>query len=479
MSSASMAARDGDATVPRKASEISARLDRLPSSRTVWGMVLLLSLGGVFEFYDLFFMGYVIPGMGGSGLFTPQSLGPLGGLARMGIAGAGTFVFATFAGLWLGAILFGAAADRFGRRPIFVWSLVGYSGCTLVLAFQATGFGADLWRFLAGVALGVELVTIDTYISELMPARDRGRAFAVNQFITFSVVPVVALLGWLLIPHKPLGFDGWRWVVLIGSLGALAVFFIQRLLPESPRWLARHGHEAEAERIVSEIEAKVVAETGAPLPALGPIVTETVHHARLSEIFEPRYRSRTIMMSVFNFFQTIGFYGFAAWVPSLLIAKGIHVTTSLEYSFIIAVANPLSPLLGTLVADRMERKWQIVSAAVCIGIFGLAFSQQSGAVALIALGVLVTLSNNWMSFAFHGYQAELFPTRVRSRAVGFVYSWSRLSAALAGLAIGFLLQSFGVTAVFLFIAFAMVMVVISIGVFGPHTRGRTLEEISH
>jgi putative MFS transporter len=207
-------------------------------------------------------------------------------------------------------------------------------------------------------------------------------------------------------------------------------------------------------------------------------VPEVVHRGRLAEIFEPPYRARTIMMSVFNFFQTIGFYGFAAWVPSLLIAKGIHITTSLEYSFIIAVANPLSPLLGTLIADKMERKWQIVTAAVCIGLFGLAFSQQNTAVLLILLGVLVTLSNNWMSFAFHNYQAELFPTRIRSRAVGFVYSWSRLSAALAGLAIGFLLQSFGVTAVFLFIAFAMVMVVISIGVFGPATRGLSLEEIS-
>ncbi len=479
MVAAATTAQEGDVPVPRKAAEISARLDRLPSSRTIWTMVLMLSLGGVFEFYDLFFMGYVIPGMAHSGLFTAQSLGIFGGLARMGIAGAGTFVFATFAGLWVGAILFGAAADRYGRRAVFVWSLVGYSFCTLVLVFQSTGFGADLWRFLAGVALGVELVTIDTYISELMPAHNRGRAFAVNQFITFAVVPVVALLGWLLVPHKPLGVDGWRWVVLIGSFGALVVFFIQRLLPESPRWLARHGQEEEAERIMSEIEAKVAAEIGRPLPPIGEIVPEMIHHAKLAEIFAPRYRSRTIMLSVFNFFQTIGFYGFAAWVPSLLIAKGIHITTSLEYSFIIAVANPISPLLGTLIADRMERKWQIVTAAVCIGVFGLAFSQQSSAAALITLGVLVTLSNNWMSFAFHGYQAELFPTRVRSRAVGFVYSWSRLSAALAGLAIGYLLQSFGVTAVFLFIAFAMLMVIISIGVFGPPTRGRTLEEISH
>ncbi len=97
---------------------------------------------------------------------------------------------------------------------------------------------------------------------------------------------------------------------------------------------------------------------------------------------------------------------------------------------------------------------------------------------LIVLGVLVTLCNNWMSFSFHSYQSELFPTRIRSRAVGFVYSWSRLSAALSGLVVAYLLNLGGVNAVFSFIAFSMLIVVISIGGFGPRTRGLALEAIS-
>ena len=79
----------------------------------------------------------------------------------------------------------------------------------------------------------------------------------------------------------------------------------------------------------------------------------------------------------------------------------------------------------------------------------------------------MTLCNNWLSFAFHNYQAELFPTRIRSRAVGFVYAWSRLSAALSGLVIAFFLGRGGTEAVFIFIAFAMAIVVVSIGGFGP------------
>ena len=89
---------------------------------------------------------------------------------------------------------------------------------------------------------------------------------------------------------------------------------------------------------------------------------------------------------------------------------------------------------------------------------------------LIALGVLITLSNNLLSFAYHAYQAELFPTRIRARAVGFVYSWSRLSTVFTSFMIGFFLDRFGTAGVFGFIAVSMGVVCVSIGVFGPRTR---------
>jgi putative MFS transporter len=269
-------------------------------------------------------------------------------------------------------------------------------------------------------------------------------------------------------------------VVLIGSSGALFVFFIRLGVSESPRWLANHGREAEAERVTATIEAAVMRETGKALPEpVSSVAVESEVSGTLREIWSPLYRKRTIMLSMFNFFQTIGFYGFAAWVPTLLIAQGINVTRGLEYSFIIAIANPIGPLLGVLIADRIERKWQIVAAAILIAVFGMTFARQTDALALITLGVLITLANNWMSFAYHNYQAEVFPTRIRARAVGFVYAWSRLSAAFAGLLISYLLHVGGVETVFLFIAFAMAMVVGVIGLMGPKTRGRALEDIAH
>jgi len=461
-----------------KTGEIAARLDRLPPSWYVWRMIVLISLGGVFEFYDLFFTAYVAPGMVKSGLFTPDSLGVFASLNVIAVAGFGTFVFATFAGLWAGALLLGQIADRMGRRKIFVWSLVWYMVCSAIMAFQTTGAALIIWRFIAGVGLGVELVTIDAYIAELIPRRERGRAFSTNQFITYLAVPLVAFLAWQLVPLQPMGLDGWRWVVLIGTVGAVVVWFLQIGVPESPRWLAKHGRTAEAEAIVARIEAGVAAELGRDLPPVVIEPNETDAMGSLAEAFAPPYRSRTIMLSVFNFAQTIGFYGFAAWVPTLLIARGIHITASLEYAFIIAISNPFGPLLGVLFSDRIERKWQIVGGAAGMLVCMTVFSQLNDPTLLIVFGVLFTLCANVMSYSFHNYQAELYPTRIRARAIGFVYSWSRVSAAFAGLAIGYFLHAGGVPAVAIFIGIAMLVVIGTIGIFGPRTKELALEQIA-
>ena len=462
--------------VPRdRAALIRARLDRLPTTRYIWKLLLLLSLGGCFEFYDLFLMTYIGPGLIRGGFFTATSA------SFFGFTGLAGFVSATFAGLFIGTIVFGFAADRFGRRTIFTYSLLWYTAGSIVMALQTTTEGILIWRVITGIGIGVELVTIDTYIAELMPKEIRGRAFAVNQMVQFTAIPVVAFISWLLVARSPFGVDGWRWVVLLGSFGAIFVWFIRRAIPESPRWLIARGRIAEAERTVAMMEARVAAECGAGLP---PVPLEAVAEeslaarAKFVEIFRPPYLRRTLMLMVFHFAQTVGYYGFASWVPTLLIAAGIRTTASLQYSFIIAISAPLGPLLIRGIADKFERKWQIVWSAVCIGAFGLLFAAQRRPAWLILLGVMLTCSNNWLSVAFHAYQAELFPTPVRAQGVGFVYSWSRFSAIFTSLMIGFFLYRFGVGGVFAFIAASMLVIVLAIGIFGPRTRGLALEAIS-
>jgi putative MFS transporter len=452
---------------------IAARLDRLPPSRHVRKLVTLISFGGWFEFYDLFFTAYIAVGLFESGLFKPTTQG------LFDLEGFASFIAALFTGLFLGTIAFSWLSDRFGRRAIFTFSLLWYSIGSLIMAFQTTSASIDLWRLIASVGIGVELVNIDTYISELVPKEQRGSAFAYNQFVMFTVVPVVALLAWLLVPRTILGLDGWRWVVIIGSVGAVPVWWIRLGLPESPRWLAQRGRMAEAESVMRAMEQRVAAETRKPLPAPQMVKGEADGKpGAWSEMWSPTYRGRTIMLVVYNLFQTIGYYGFASWVPTFLISQGIEVTRSLQYTFIIAIANPVGPLIGVWFADRIERKWQIAWAALGIAALGLLFSQQTSAAGVIGFGLMITLANNWLSFSFHAYQTELYPTRIRASAVGFVYSWSRFSSIFSGFIIAYFLGRYGTGGVFGFIAAAMVVVFVVIGVFGPATTRRRLEAIA-
>src|SRR3954464_2899567 len=240
--------------------EISRRLESLPASAAVWRLVILLSLGGWFEVYDLFFTGYIAPGLNRSGLLTPTTQ------AFFGFSGIGAFVAATFAGLFVGTFFLGFLADRFGRRFIFTWALLFYTAASVVMAFQTTSEGVLLWRFIAGVGIGVEIITIDAYITELVPSWMRGRAFAVNQAVMFTAVPVVAALAWWLVPLAPYGIDGWRWVVLIGAAGSMAIWILRRYVPESPLWLARHGRLGEANQILSALEASSGRTASSPQP---------------------------------------------------------------------------------------------------------------------------------------------------------------------------------------------------------------------
>lgn len=455
------------------AADITARMDRLPVTRSAWILVLLISLGGFFEIYDLVFTGYIAPGMVKSGLLSTTTA------HFFGSQGIGAFIAATFAGLFVGTFFLGFLPDRYGRRAIFTVSLLWYSVGSAIMACQTSSEGLLLWRFLTGIGVGIEIVTIDSYITEIVPQHMRGRAMALNQAAMFMAAPSAAILSWWLVPLSPYGIDGWRWVVAIGSVGAVLVWFIRRSVPESPRWLAQKGRFAEAEAAMQRIEARAQADSGKPLPTPQPVVEE-IREARASyrELWQQPYRSRFLMLVVFNFFQAIAYYGFANWVPTLLIAQGITVTKSLLYSFIIAFASPIGPMLVMTVADKIQRKWLIVGAAGAVVVFGIAFSQMKDPMPLTVLGILISLCGSMISVNYHAYQTELFPTRIRCLAVGIVYSSSRVGAMLSGFLIAFFLRDFGVTGVFAGITCAMLAVMISIGFFGPRTNGMRLEELS-
>lgn len=457
---------------PIREDDLAARIDALPASAGLWRFIALLSLGGFFELYDLFQTGYISAGLIADGIFHTGQQGVFG------MADQAAFASATFLGLFIGASLLSPYADRIGRRATFMYALLWYGLFSLVMAFQHQAEWVIFFRFMVGIGLGVELVTIDTYLTEWVPAHLRTRAFAFAFFIQFLSVPAVALMSWWLVPQTWFGLSGWRFVVIAGALASIVIWLVRKGLPESARWLLQQKRYLEVRNVMHEMEKRCGADEQADFPLrAGQHSDQPSIKGRYKDIWSPRYRGRVVMLVVMNIFQAIGFFGFGNWLPALLSGNGTSVTHSLLYAFFITLAYPLGALICSRYADRMENKWQIVLSCLTTVIFGSLFALQSNPLLLIACGFFITWSNAWLTYSYHSYQSEIFPTRIRARAVGFCYSFSRLSTVFSSIIIGLILQYSGSTAVIAFIVISMLIVMLTIGIFGPNTRGIDLENI--
>jgi putative MFS transporter len=447
-------------------STIAARIERLPLGSFHRRFIALVSLGGWFDFYDIYMMAYIGATLQQSGFLSLHQFSEV--------------IAAGFLGMFAGTIFFGMGSDRMGRRSAFVAMLLIYSAFTLAGAFAPSAAWLIALRFLAGIGIGAELVVIDTYVSEMVPSGARGRYVAISQMSGFTAVPAAAILVRLLAPTHFL-MEGWRWVMVIGALGAVLAWYFRRRLPESPRWLESRSRHAEAESVVEGLEAESLA--GSAHGAVAAQATDAqaavvAERASFAELWRPPYLRRTVMLVIFHALQTIGYYGFANWAPTFLLRRGVSLLHSLEYTLLIALVSPLGPALAVLTSDRWERKWTIVAMTLLIATLGLGFAFWSLPLLIVLSGALITLFSNWFSALLHAYQSELFPTRLRATGVGFTYSWSRLSAVFSSLLIGSVLLHAGVGAVFALLAAAMCGVALVIGVFGPRTNRIALEELA-
>ncbi|MFI0787972.1 MFS transporter [Streptomyces lydicus] len=442
----------------------AARLDRLPPSRWHRRITLVVGIGAFFDLYEIF--------LGGVLAAVLAEQWHLGHTAKSWVIAAG------FLGMFVGANVLSVLADRFGRRRMFLVNLGSYAFFSLLCACAPDLSWLLALRALSGLGLGAELVLVDTYLAEFLPRAVRGRYIAWAYTLGFVGVPVAALLGARLVAaHQPLGVDGWRWLLVAGALGAAFIQLMRRRLPESPRWLTVQGRGAEAERIVAGLEERVARETGGSLPSVPEAETVPERRVPLGEMFRGDHRRRTVMWWIFQVLQTVGYYGFGSLAPVVLTAKGHTVTESLLYAALSFCGYPLGSALSVPLIDRIERRTLIIASALGIAGCGLAFGFADATWAIVAFGFLLTVCSNVFSNAFHVYQTEIFPTGLRSSAIGIAYSLSRLTSVVLPFVALSVLDDLGPAAVFGASAGLMLLLCLDVALLGPRTTGRSLERI--
>jgi putative MFS transporter len=438
---------------------IAARLNRLPMTRRHRQLVAVVGLATFFDLYDLFLASTVSTVLGKEFHVGAGALKPI--------------LASAFVGAFVGALTLGRLADRIGRRNTFLLTLSVYSVFTLIGAFAPNVPILVACRFVAGIGIGAELPLADAYLADLLPARQRGRATSIAYTVGFCGMPVAGFLARALVGHSPLGLAGWRWLFIVGGLGAAVVWALRTRLPESPRWLEAVGRQAEAEQVVRDLEDRA-----GPLPE--PSTEEIPEPARLPirVLLRAPWRRRTGMLYVFQILQAFGYYGFGSLVPIVLASKHISVTSTLTFSAVSFLGYPIGSALSIPIIERMQRKWLIVAAAIGMAGFGLLFGYSHSPVPIMVFGFCYTALSNLFSNAFHTYQGELFPTSLRATAAGSAYSLSRLATAAMPYILLPVLSGYGAGGMFAVVAAAMGLLVVDVAVFGPHTTGRALEAIA-
>jgi MFS transporter, putative metabolite:H+ symporter len=433
----------------------AARLDRLPITSFHRRMMWLLGFVFFFELADLNTFSFAAPAIRSEW--------------HLSISTIGFITSATFVGMFIGSTTGGWFSDRVGRKRALIFTTIWYAAFSLLNAFVGGPITLFLARLLTGLGLSAMTVVGITYVSEMFPAKQRGAYQGWILMIALFGIPATAYVARFCVP---VAAWGWRLVFMWGSLGILFPLFASRL-EESPRWYENHSRPDEADAVLDRIEKSAENEIGflSPTPASMQKVSRNVGY---SELVAPAYLPYTVMLVFTWICQTLGFYGFSSWGPTLLAEHGFSIVQSLAWSSAIWLGAKSGGVVAALISDRWERKWLIpvvaLLSAFCALMYGLTFQT----ITIIIFGFLVAMSHHIHSALLFAYTPECYPTEIRNSGAGLVYGVGRLANVFGPLFVALLFTRYGYTSVFVYIATCWVLVAVTVGGFGPRTKGKPL-----
>jgi putative MFS transporter len=439
---------------------VSERLDRLPFTRRHLKVLTGSGLGWALDAMDVGLISFVIAALAAQWSLQPHE--------TAWIASAG------FVGMAIGASVGGLLADRFGRRHVFALTLLVYGLATGASALVGGLVALLILRVIVGLGLGAELPVASTYVSELAPARMRGRLIVILEAFWAVGWTAAALIGFLVIPASD---AGWRWAFALGAIPAAYALFVRWGLPESARWLDRRGRHADADRVVRsfELSAGVPAAPATTGPATTPAPAATTVGARLAALWSPEFRVRTACLWLVWFCVNFSYYGAFIWIPSILVSQGYDLVRSFGFTLIITLAQ----LPGYAAAAWLIEVWGrritlsvfLVGSAVSAVLFGTAGTEGG----VIAAGMALSFFNLGAWGALYAVSPEMYPTSLRATGSGWAAGAGRIASIIAPLAVPPLLALGGAPT--LFVVFAAFFLVAAVATWGlVDRRGMALDD---
>ena len=465
-------------------SHVPARLDALPWSS--WHWLIVVSLGATWILDGL---EVTLAGALGGVLTLPETLG-------LTPARVGASATCYLAGAVLGALLFGYGTDRFGRKKLFFITVAVYLIGTALSAFSWNFWSFAFFRAVTGAGIGGEYAAINSAIDELIPARVRGRVnLIINGSYWVGAATGAAATLVLLDPRRLPIWLGWRLAFGIGATLGLIVIFFRRWIPESPRWLMIHGRNDEAERIVGEVERKIMGSSAAGIIDAGysapPTRIRTRTHTPRHEIWDAivhEHRRRSFLGFVLMLTQAF-FYNSIFFTYALVLTQFYNVPEQNVGSYLLpfALGNVLGPLLLGNLFDTIGRKKMITVTYALAGIL-LALTGW-----LFHAGVLTAQTQTlaWTIIFFIASAAassayltvsEIFPLEIRALAIAIFYASGTLAGGVgAPLLFGWIIGTGSITALFMGYLLAAVLMIfgaVTEAWIGVPAERRSLEHVA-
>jgi len=451
-------------TPPTNRPRAAARLDRLPPSRWLAGVMGLLFLSWLIESYDIGLTGSVLPSLTQQFALSTSMKSFVAIAANIGIV--------------IGIVPAGRLADRFGRKKVLIVGTTAYA----ILTFS-TGWvhGIDsllTLRILDGMAMGAVFPIPYIYACELCPHDRRGRytgwadaCLSVGYFLS----PLLALV---LIPNVE-NPNGWRIMFYLGGIPILFALLALRFLPESPRWLESKGRWLESEAVLASIETRAVRSTGSPLAPIAadePTVKAAPLHP-LGAVFHRPYLKRSMTLWVTFGGTFFIFYSIQTFMPTAVTSMGYSLTSAFAFTAVIVGVSIPGKFLEAWVVERWGRKPVIIGFTVTAGIAALAFGFVRGALPILVLRCLMSFFGIAADPAVKTYTAESYPTEIRAWGVATTEGFGRLISGVIGPSfIPVLLAHDGAGAAYALVGSVALLAMVIFTIFGRETRGLTLEQ---